>query len=160
MSSKTTSFGPLDVTEPLATIPETISEHSSGRSTTLPSPTDYLRDTRQRFRRAHEPACVVYDSERRSGSCEVSSMSIVVRALATMPVAASGYEVGPLGPMDGRCVGRRALLVTCEVTSVGKGLNEPRHTAATRLNAARLARRGKKTLPRPYAVTRRRRDAN
>ena len=50
-------------------------------------------------------------------------MSTVIRALATMPVAASGYEVGPLGPMDGRCVGRRALLVPCQRTKGGKGLN-------------------------------------
>ena len=51
-------------------------------------------------------------------------MSTVVRALATMPVAASGYEVGPLGPMDGRCVGRRALLIRCHLMSVGKeGVN-------------------------------------
>ena len=53
---------------------------------------------------------MVYDSERRSGSCEVSSMSNVVHELAAMPVAASGYEVGPLAPADGRSVERRALL--------------------------------------------------
>ena len=65
---------------------------------------------------------MVYDSERRSGSCEVSSMSTVVHELAAMPVAASGYEVGPLAPADGRSVERRALLVTCQVTYAGKGL--------------------------------------
>ena len=98
--------------DPLATtIPETTSEHSSGRATTLPVPTDCLRGTRQRFRRAHEAACVMYDRERRSGLCEVSSMSTVVRALATMPVAARNDEIGPLRPDDGRSVERRALLV-------------------------------------------------
>ena len=95
----------------MATIPETISEHSFNGSTTLPVPTDCLRGTRQRFRRADEAACVMYDRERRSGSCEVSSMSTVVRALATMPVAARDDEVGPLRPDDGRSVERRALLV-------------------------------------------------
>ena len=94
----------------MATIPETISEHSFDRSTTLPVPTDCLRGTRQRFRRADEAACVMYDRERRSGSCEVSSMSTVVRALATMPVAARNDEIGPLRPDDGRSVERRALL--------------------------------------------------
>ena len=115
MSSKTRSFGPPDVTDPLATILETTSEHSSGRATTLPVLTDCLRATRQRFRRAHEPVVVMYDSARRSGSCEVSSMSTVVHELAAMPVAASGYEVGPLAPADGRSVERRALQITCQV---------------------------------------------
>ena len=113
-SSKTTSPGPADGTEPLEMIPETVSEQSPGRSTTLPVPTDCLRGTRQRFRRAHEAACVMYDRERRSGLCEVSSMSTVVRELATMPVAARDDEVGPLRPADGRC--RRAC---CLGTTAG-----------------------------------------
>ena len=50
-------------------------------------------------------------------------MSTVVHELAAMPVAASGYEVGPLAPADGRSVERRALLVRYHLTSVGKGLN-------------------------------------
>ena len=98
----------------MATMSEIISEHSYDRSTTLPVQTDCLRGTRQRFRRAHEAACVMYDREHRSGSCEVSSMSTVVRALATMPVAARNDEIGPLRPDDGRSVERRALLVTPE----------------------------------------------
>ena len=32
-----------------------------------------------------------------------------------MPGAASGYEVGPLAPADGRSVERRALQITCQV---------------------------------------------
>ena len=49
-------------------------------------------------------------------------MSTVVHELAAMPVAASGYEVGPLAPADGRSVERRALLILCHRISVGKGL--------------------------------------
>ena len=49
-------------------------------------------------------------------------MSIVVHELAAMPVAASGYEVGPLAPADGRSVERRALLIRCHLINVGKGL--------------------------------------
>ena len=63
----------------------------------------------------------MYDRERRSGSCEVSSMSTVVRALATMPVAARNDEIGPLRPDDGRSVERRALLVPPEGPGREKG---------------------------------------
>ena len=112
--SKSTSLGPADGSEPLAMIPETISEHSSGRSTTLLVLSDCLHGTRQRCRQAHELPCVMYDRERRSGLFEVSSMSTVVRALATMPVAARDDEVGPLRPADGRC--RRAC---CLGTTAG-----------------------------------------
>ena len=49
-------------------------------------------------------------------------MSTVVRALATMPVAARNDEIGPLRPDDGRSVERRALQITCQVMYVGKGL--------------------------------------
>ena len=51
-------------------------------------------------------------------------MSTVVHELAAMPVAASGYEVGPLAPADGRSVERRALQITCQVMYVGKGLKD------------------------------------
>ena len=123
MYSKTRSFGPLDVTEPLATMPETISEHSSGRSTMLPVPTDCLRANRQRLPETPRPAHDVYVIERRTGSCEVSGMSTVVHGLTTVPVAGSGYVVGLIEPADGRSVGHGAILVTCEVTRVGKGLS-------------------------------------
>ena len=63
----------------------------------------------------------MYDRERRSGPCEVSSMSTVVRALATMPVAARNDEIGPLRPDDGRSVERRALLVDCSQPAGEKG---------------------------------------
>ena len=122
MSSKTTSFGPLDVTEPLATIHETISEHSSGRATMLPVPTDCLRGNRQRLPETPRPAHDVYVIERRTGSCEVSGMSTVVLGLTTVPMAGSGYVVGLIEPADGRSVGRGVLLITHWVIRVGKGL--------------------------------------
>ena len=122
MSSKARSFGPLDVTEPLTTIPETISEHSSGRSTMLPVPTDCLRGNRQRLPETPKPAHDVYVIERRTGSCEVSGMSTVVRGLTTVPVVGSGYVVGLIEPADGRSIERGVSLVTCHVTKAGKGL--------------------------------------
>ena len=124
MCSKITSFGPLDVTEPLATIPETISEHSSDRATMLPVPTDCLRGNRQRLPETPRPAHDVYVIERRMGSCEVSDMSTVVRGLTAVPVAGSGYVVGLIEPADGRSVERGVLLVSRGETKAGKGLRK------------------------------------
>ena len=131
MPSKTRSFGPLDVTEPLATIPETISEHSSGRATMLPVPTDCLRSNRQRLPETQRPAHDVYVIERRTGSFEVSGMSTVVLELTTVPVAGSGYVVGLIEPADGRSVERGVLLITCHVISAGKGLRGSSLRSAT-----------------------------
>ena len=65
----------------------------------------------------------MYVIERRTGSCEVSGVSTVVLGLTTVPVAGSGYVVGLIEPADGRSVGRPgAILITCHVIRVGKGL--------------------------------------
>ena len=88
----------------------------------LPVPTDCLRGNRQRLPETPRPAHDVYVIERRTGSCEVSGMS-VVRGLTAVPVAGSGYVLGLIELADGRSVERGVLLVTCHVTRAGKGLN-------------------------------------
>ena len=90
----------------------------------LPVPTDCLRGNRQRLPETPRPAHDVYVIERRTGSCEVSGMSTVVRGLTAVPVAGSGYVVGLIELADGRSVERGVLLPECHSGRAGKGLND------------------------------------
>ena len=87
----------------------------------LPVPTDCLRGNRQRLPETQRPAHDVYVIERRTGSCEVSGMSTVVRGLTAVPVAGSGYVVGLIELADGRSVERGAILVSLGRPGQGRG---------------------------------------